>query len=167
VKNVCDEELFNSIYNKESTDLFRFLYHKFGAQNNPADTVQEAFIRLWNNCKKVSPDKARAYLFTIARNLSLNIISRKKTEQNNAENIVSDNMAYSPHDILEGNEFELKLLNALNDLPEKQRIAFMMNRSEGYKHREIAQMLGISQKAVEKRIYKAAKTLMDKLEKKI
>ena len=44
-------------------------------------------------------------------------------------------------------------------LPEGQRIAFMLNRVEGKKHQEIADILGLSKKAVEKRIYTALKTL--------
>ena len=52
---------------------------------------------------------------------------------------------------------------ALNNLPEGQRIAFMMNRVEGKKHQEIADILGISRKAVEKRIY----TALDKLRQEI
>jgi RNA polymerase sigma-70 factor (ECF subfamily) len=40
-----------------------------------------------------------------------------------------------------------------------------MNRVDGLKHREIAEILGISQKAVEKRIYKALESLQTKLGK--
>ena len=40
-------------------------------------------------------------------------------------------------------------------MSEDQRVTFLLNRVEGKKHAEIAEMLGISQKAVEKRIYTA------------
>jgi RNA polymerase sigma-70 factor (ECF subfamily) len=66
---------------------------------------------------------------------------------------------------LEEAEYMERLQRALEDLTEEQRIAFMMNRVDGLKHREIAEILGISQKAVEKRIYKALESLQTKLGK--
>ena len=72
--SVCDENVFENIYNKYATDLNNFLFYKFGAQYHPDDKVQEAFIKLWDNCKTIAPNKARAYLFTVANNLMLNAI---------------------------------------------------------------------------------------------
>ena len=168
MEGVCKEEIYRAIHDRISGELFRFLYHKFGASNHPEDGVQEAFIKLWKNCKKVSPEKARAFLFTVARNFTLNQIAKASTERKNAHLQVDNEVSnQTPHDVLVENEFELKLKTVLGDLPEKQRVAFMLNKAEGMKHKEIADMLGISQKAVEKRIYTAAKTVMSKLGKKI
>jgi RNA polymerase sigma-70 factor (ECF subfamily) len=58
-----------------------------------------------------------------------------------------------------------RLQKAIEELTEEQRVAFLLNRVEGKKHREIADMLGISQKAVEKRIYKALESLQQKIGK--
>jgi len=52
-----------------------------------------------------------------------------------------------------------KLQHALSNLSEIQRTTFLLNRIDGKKHKEIASLLGISQKAVEKRIYGALKKL--------
>ena len=54
-----------------------------------------------------------------------------------------------------------KLQKAISNLSEAQRTAFLLNRIEGKKHREIADMLNISTKAVEKRIYGALKKLRE------
>jgi RNA polymerase sigma-70 factor (ECF subfamily) len=54
---------------------------------------------------------------------------------------------------------------AIAGLTEEQRAAFLLNRIEGKKHKEIAEMLGISQKAVEKRIYTALDILTEKVGK--
>ena len=60
-------------------------------------------------------------------------------------------------------EYLKRYQEALNKLPEGQRIAFMLNRVEGKKHQEIADMLQISRKAVEKRIYTALDKIMKDL----
>lgn len=127
--------------------------------------MQEAFARLWDNCKKVSPEKAKSFLFTVANNQMLNDLARKKTVLNYQKDYTEAPPSVSPQYILEETEYLERLKGALEDLTEEQRVAFMMNRVEGLKHREIAERLGISQKAVEKRIYKAVESLQKKLGK--
>lgn len=67
----------------------------------------------------------------------------------------------NPEFLMEENEYLQKLQKALAGLTEAQRTAFLLNRIEGKKHREIAEMLGISTKAVEKRIYSALNKLKE------
>lgn len=78
VEKICDEKVFNELFKLHSKDLYKFLYYKYGSDNNPADLVQEAFIKLWNHCHKVLPEKARSFLFTVANNQMLNELAKKK-----------------------------------------------------------------------------------------
>ncbi|WP_452222858.1 RNA polymerase sigma factor [Lacinutrix chionoecetis] len=159
--NICDEIRFNALFKKYAKDLHNFLYYKFGDHLNPKDKTQDAFIKLWENCKKVAPEKAKSYLFTIANNLMLNeakhhkiVLKHQKLKQKHQTNL-------SPEFILEEKQYMQKLETALSRLSEAQRTAFLMNRVEGKKHKEIAELLGISSKAVEKRIYGALKKLRE------
>jgi RNA polymerase sigma factor (sigma-70 family) len=163
-KNICKDELFNKVFESHSKDLYRFLYYKYGAENNPHDMVQEAFIKLWNNCHKVVFDKARAFLFTVANNHMLSELAKKKTALKYAEIKPITFSVETPEYIMEGSEFEDKLKSAIAELTEEQRVAFLLNRIEGKKHQEIAEMLGISRKAVEKRIYTALAKLREKVD---
>lgn len=165
--NSCDENIFNGLFRKYSEDLSKFLYHKFGSMYNPSDMVQEAFMALWKNCQKVKPESAKSYLFTVANNMSLKQIRKSKTEDKYRSQLDGDSFYQSPEESLEEKEFSERFQHVLNQLSEKQRIAFMLSKSEGLKHKEIAEMLGISQKAVEKRIYTAADFIFKKLGKKI
>ncbi len=70
----------------------------------------------------------------------------------------------SPEYLLEEEEFKKKLLNVISDLSEDQREVFLLNRIEDKKYREIAELLDISQKTVEKRMSAALKILRKKLE---
>lgn len=162
--NVCSERSFREVYDKVSQDLFNFLYYKFGSDNNPGDLVQEAFAKLWNNCSKVSPEKARSYLFTIANNQMLNELDKKKTVLNYRNRASAKNYTVeSPQFVMEEEEYLIRLEEALESLSEAQRVAFLLNRIEGKRHKEIAEILGISRKAVEKRIYGALASLREKL----
>ncbi|MEO9801593.1 MAG: sigma-70 family RNA polymerase sigma factor [Reichenbachiella sp.] len=161
---VCEEQTFKFLFEKHATELHDFLYYKYGADNNPGDLVQEAFIKLWNNCKKVSMDRARSFLFTVANNQMLNTISRRKTVLNYQKEPHQMGSSESPEFVLEEKEYMNRLQSALESLSEDQRVTFLLNRVEGKKHKEIADLLGISRKAVEKRIYTALSILKSKVE---
>ena len=161
--NICEEQLFSSIFNKYSEDLHDFLYYKFGDLLNPKDKVQEAFIKLWENCGKVSADKAKSFVFTTANNLMLNEAAHQKVKLKYAQTKPKHYTNENPEYLMQHDEYNVKLQAALSNLTEAQRIAFMMNRVEGKKFKEIAKLLDISTKAVEKRIYGA----LDKLRKDI
>ena len=66
--------------------------------------------------------------------------------------------------MLQEKEYHQKLQNALTNLTEAQRVAFLLNRVEGKRFKEIAELLDISTKAVEKRIYGALKKLRQDIE---
>ena len=65
--------------------------------------------------------------------------------------------------LLQEKEYAKKLENAIAKLTEAQRVAFLMNRVEGKRFKEIAAQLDISTKAVEKRIYGALKKLREEI----
>lgn len=163
VENICNETLFSSIFEKHSKNLHDFLYYKFGEEFNPKDKVQEAFIKLWENCGKVSPSKAKSFLFTVANNLTLNETAHKKVVLKHQQTKPKSYTNETPEFIIQEKEYMQKLQNAISNLSEAQRVAFLLNRVEGKKHREIAEQLNISQKAVEKRIYGALKKLREEI----
>lgn len=165
-ENVCKESTFSRIHEKLSKNLHDFLFYKFGSRYNPQDIVQEAFVKLWENCTSVTEEKAKSFLFTVGNNLAINKTKHQKVvwtyEQINKDLNRTD--IQDPSFLLEEKEYEQKLLKALASLSEDKRVTFLMNKVEGKKHQEIATLLGISQKAVEKRIYTALKELREKIE---
>ncbi|MCK0130405.1 sigma-70 family RNA polymerase sigma factor [Flavobacteriaceae bacterium F08102] len=154
-KSVCDERVFASIYKSYAKDLHNYLYYKYGDRYDPNDTVQEAFVKLWKNCKKVSFEKAKGFVFMVSKNMMLNEIKHQKVilkhQQVKPKGYTSEN----PEFLLEQEQFYQKYQQALSKLSEEQRVAFLLNKTEGKKHQEIADMLGVTKKVVEYRIYSA------------
>jgi RNA polymerase sigma-70 factor (ECF subfamily) len=118
---------------------------------------------LWQNCAKVTPDKAKSFVFTTANNLMLNEVAHQKVVLKYAQTKPKHYTNENPEFLMQEDEYHKKLQTALSNLTEAQRTAFLMNRVEGKKFKEIAMLLDISTKAVEKRIYGA----LDKLRKDI
>ncbi|WP_179354600.1 RNA polymerase sigma factor [Winogradskyella vidalii] len=162
--NICESQLFERLYKKHAKNLHDFLYYKFGEQLNPQDKVQEAFIKLWQNCHKVTPDKAKSFLFTTANNLMLNATAHQKVVLKYRKRPQKQATNETPEFLLQEKEYHQKLQNAISNLTEAQRVAFLMNRVEGKRFKEIAVLLGISVKGVEKRIYGALKKLREEID---
>lgn len=156
ITGICKENIFSSFFKSHAKSLRNYLYYKFGNEDQAEDITQEAFIKLWQNCADVPLEKAKSYLYTIANNASLNVISHQKVVLNYAKSSpTKESTNESPEFLLEEEQFKSKLLQAIEKLNEKQRVAFLMNRIDGKKYAEIAKELEISVKAVEKRIHLA------------
>jgi len=163
-ESICKESVFERIYNKYVQDLHDFLYYKYGDQFNPSDKTQEAFIKLWDNCKNVSISKAKTFLFTVANNMVLNDIKHHKVVLNYQKLTPKAHTYETPEFILEHEQFLERYQKVLESLTDEQRVAFLLSKVEGKKHGEIAEILGVTQKVVEYRIYSAFAILRKELE---
>ena len=76
--NVCDDHIYSELFRTHSKTVFNYIYYKFGNEEKARDAVQEAFVKLWENCAKVTPEKAKAFVYTVANNLYLNVIKAEK-----------------------------------------------------------------------------------------
>ncbi|WP_372757766.1 RNA polymerase sigma factor [Mariniflexile sp.] len=162
---LCEETFFNNFYLEHVQPAINFAYYKCGDKDNALDLVQDAFSKIWENCAKIDFTKAKTYLFTTVNNLFLNKVKHNKVVMEYAKAApYIDRTNESPEYILEEEEFKKKLQNAMSLLSDAQREVFLLNRIEGKKYREIADLLNVSQKAIEKRMSGALKILRDHIE---
>jgi RNA polymerase sigma-70 factor (family 1) len=163
LQGICDRKIFSEFFNQHVTALRNFIYYRFGDADVADDIAQEAFIKLWQNCAEVRQPKS--FIYTVAKNSALNHTTFKKVVLNYAENNPGRTVDNETPDYkIQEEEFRQKFDKALAGLTEAQRTALLLNRIEGKKYREIAEMLGISVKAVEKRIHGALQYLSEHIE---
>lgn len=156
--------MFSGLYERLADDLHKFLYYKYGDSFNPDDKTQEAFVKLWENCNKVTVEKAKSFLFTVANNMMLNEVKHQKVVLKYKSQKADGYTNESPEFLLQKEEYFKKYQEVLSRLTEEQRTAFLLNKVEGKKHSEIAEMLGVTRKVVEYRIYSAFDVLKSELE---
>lgn len=162
---ICEEIIFANFFKSQARTLRNYLLYKFGNEEQAEDVTQEAFIKLWENCDKVPLDKAKSFLYTVANNTTLNQIAHQKVVLQYSKNSnLPHSTQESPEFILEEEQFKVKLQKAIDKLSEAQRTAFLLHRIDGKKYHEIAEILGISVKAVEKRIHIALVELRKEIE---
>lgn len=152
---ICEPATFKSIFTEEGRGLRNFLYFKTGNLEQSEDLVQEAFLKLWEKCAAVLPQKARSFLYTIANNLMIDQQRRKKVILKHRQQLEATTTTTDAAYLLEMQEFKVRLESVIEGMPEKSRIVFLLNRIEQKTYAEIAIQLGIGVKAVEKRMHRA------------
>lgn len=163
-ENICDKLRFSKLYEKYAQSLSNILYYKYGDLLNPADKVQDAFIKLWENCAKVAPEAAKSYLYTIANNMMLNEVKHQNVVFKHQQVKPKDYTNESPEFVMRKKEFSKRYEIALSRLKEDERAAFLLSKVDGKTHQEVGDLLGITKKVAEHRIYAAFKKLKDQLE---
>jgi RNA polymerase sigma-70 factor (ECF subfamily) len=105
----------------------------------------------------------KAYLYTIAQNLTINQLKRQQLLYKFKKIPGTDRDNDNPEKLAEMQDYEKKLQAVIALLPEGGREVFFMNRLEDLTYVEIAERLGLSVKAVEKRMSKVLSILREKL----
>lgn len=157
------EELFNYYYPR----LFNFSKSFLKIEDGIDDILQEVFVKIWRNRKNIkSPDTFNSYIFTVTRNLLLNELRSRLNKQNIKEEISKLSVApeYSMLEQIEYRDLKEKVDNIVNELPERQKEIFVLSRTEGLSHKEIAEKLEISTKTVEYHIALSVKLLKGRIE---
>jgi RNA polymerase sigma factor (sigma-70 family) len=141
--------------------LRRYLQRFFSRAQDVEDALQEVFVRAYAAEARGPILLPRAYLFRVAKHVSLNEISRRK---NSATDSVED---FDDPDVIgSGNQPGLEqevdgrrqlalFAKAVAALPGQCRKVLVLKKIEGLSQREIATRLGIAESTVEKHLAKA------------
>ena len=149
---------FKMIYDAHFDDLRRYLIYRSGDQDLSGDIAQNVFMKVWTKKIEIASGNIKSLLFKMATDEFISHIRRKKVEKEYTKSIYFRLIRESDNndDLLEK---KVLFQKALNQLPEKQKTAFLMNKMQGLTYKEIAEILNLSQKAIEKRIGLALKAL--------
>jgi len=153
---------FKMIYDTHFDDLRRYLIFRSGDQDLSVDIAQNVFMKVWTKKIEIASGNIKSLLFKMATDEFISHIRKKKVEK---EYIESVNLRLIREPDNDDDLLEKKVLfqKALNQLPEKQKTALLMNKMQGLTYKEIAEVLNLSQKAIEKRIGLALKALKQNL----
>lgn len=153
---------FKMIYDAHFDDLRRYLIYRSGDQDLSADIAQNVFMKIWIKKIDIAKGNIKSLLFKMATDEFISHIRRNKVERDYSNGI--DLRLMRESDIDEDfSHQKLQFEKALNQLPEKQKTALLMNKIQGLTYGEIAEILNLSVKAIEKRIHLALKHLKQNL----
>ena len=124
-------------------------------------------MRVWEKQMTIDPKTVKGLLFKIAGDLFITQYRREQVAYNFFNTFQPNNKSHTPEDEINFRELINAYDAALKSMPEKQRTVFLMNRIDELKYKEIAAQLGLSVKAIEKRMSQALEHLKIHLKDKI
>ncbi|QOR76898.1 MAG: RNA polymerase sigma factor [Thermoflavifilum sp.] len=154
------EKEYNACVDLYADGLYRFVVKNLKQEETARDLVQVSFERLWQNHRKVTFDKAKSYLFTVAYHAMIDHLRLSKFR--NHVSLHPEAFAQSPQ-----TDWEVKFIieKALNEMDQAQKMLIMLKDYEGYRYEEIAEITGLSLVQVKVYLHRARKALKQVLEK--
>lgn len=155
------ELIFKTYY----TFVCHVLYRIIPNENTVEDIAQDVFFEFWKKRANIQINTSlKAYLRRAARNRALNHIRDQRmafAEESEMPNLITTDP--SINQLLAAEELKKQIDQAIDSLPERCRLVFVLSRFEDMSYREIAENLNISVKTVEHQIAKALKSLRQAL----
>ncbi len=155
-------EAFQELFERYSQPLYCFALNYLKSKEDSEGIVQEVFIKIWKNRKKLKTDTSiKSYLFTIALN-SIRKQFNKLSKLNEAKHEILIGFSQNMEGFDDKDDYQL-LLNKLEEvvkhMPEKRRQVFIKKKLEEKSIKEIAKELSITPKTVEYHITESMKFL--------
>ena len=161
-----NERVYETVFRKHYQALCNYACGILKDMDDAEETVQSIFLKLWEHREGIEINVSlKSYLYRAVHNTCLNRLKHLKI-QDTYRQYVGDYFADtfdSATDIMDKNELENRILEALEKLPEQCRLIFKMSRFEELKYQEIADKLGLSIKTVENQIGKALRIMRTEL----
>ncbi|ODU24390.1 MAG: hypothetical protein ABS95_01940 [Verrucomicrobia bacterium SCN 57-15] len=161
-----NDSALNRLIEKYQKPLFAFLYRFLQNETDAVDLAQECFVRIYQHRHNFdSKRRFTTWMFQIASNLAKDRArwrSRHPEASADAEeNLLAElpSPGAAPDADLLRQETGEAVSRAISKLPEDLRLPLILSQYESRSHREIAEILGCSPKAVETRIYRAKQLL--------
>lgn len=150
---------FEELYVAYSPDVYRFANWLSGNSNDAEDIASETFVRAWMNFSTIRTETLKAYLFTIARNIYLESL-RKKRDHELLRDTYPDAHP-SIEKIIETQSELTQIRDMLLTIIEIDRSAFVMRVEHDLPYAEIARVLQLSESAVKVKVHRVRKRLFD------
>mgnify|MGYP002271351099 FL=1 len=158
---------FEHFYNLYYDQVFRFAYYCLGEKEACKGVVSDVFFSIWKSKARLKEiDNIDTYLYITVRNEALRHISRS----NSVNKIQMDQLCSfepeeeaTPEGMLESQEMRELLNLAIDELPEKCRLIFLMIREEGLSTKEVAKILSIQESTVRVQMKIAVEKLIKRL----
>lgn len=168
-----DTDAFTALVEAHQERLLRLCERLLGDVEEARDAAQEVFLKAFRKAGETRPlGQVYTWLYRIAVNHCLNKLRRRKLvrflrfERLEADSGEPDAPAFDPPDAspdpaaaLEARRRWHVTRKAIAKLPDNQRSVLILARFEGLSYRQIAEVLGVTQGAVESRLFRAMRRI--------
>jgi RNA polymerase sigma-70 factor (ECF subfamily) len=167
-----DEAAFERLVRNHEPRVFRLLLRMLGNREEAEDASQEAFLSLHRHGHRFRREaRFSTFLYRVAANAALNRrrslgrarARQQELAQQQATGAHLPVAPRNPEDATHGGEVQVRVQEALQQLPEDLRVAVVLYDIEGQSYKDIAEILDIPEGTVKSRIHRARQGLRDLL----
>lgn len=161
-----DMAALGDIARRHQDKILSLSYRVLGDWHRAEDVAQETFLRVHRAAKNYKPKaKFTTWLYRIVVNLCFDEQRKQTKAIAPLENVDPVVLVKSDSNAAERKEVVKLVKTAVNELPERQRLALILHRYDGLSHGEISEVTGWTQSAVESLLVRAYANLREKLDK--
>lgn len=161
-----NEDAFRVIYDRHKGELYGYCRSIIKSDAYAEEIVQEVFVKLWTRSNKINPDlPLRPYLYAMVRNHCFNFLKRAAKIKSFHEEIFYNSPSAEntlTHTLLE-EEYEVIKKGAIDILPPKRKVIFLMSRKRKMSYAEIGEELNISVSTVKTQMSLALSSIREYL----
>ena len=167
---------FQNIYNQYKILVYNVALKYVQNCEDAEEITQDVFIQVYDSIAGFNEKSSlKTWIYRITINKSLDYIKHKNSlkrffifgkKSTNKTEIADFSTFEHPGIALENKENAAILFSAINELAENQKTAFILSKLDGLSNPEIADIMQVTISAVESLIFRAKKTLQEKLENK-
>jgi RNA polymerase sigma-70 factor (family 1) len=154
---------FEDLYRLFYARLFNFALLYVHKREIAEEVVNDVMINVWNKQETLQQvQNLETYIFAAVRNRSINYMSKYSTwhvlpdAKCSPGTIINFN---DPEKQLEWKEINFRLNRAIDQLPEQCKTVFKLIKEEGFRYKQVAEILNISSRTVETQLFRAIKKL--------
>ena len=161
-----DRQAFERLYRAHSSRVYSLCARMSGSRVKGEELTQDVFVRTWEKLPQFRGESAfSTWLHRLAVNVVLNARKTEgklasRTDEGEVDDERWDEVARAPLHIE-----RMDLTEAIAKLPAGARRVFVLHDVEGYKHEEIAEMMGITSGGSKAQLHRARLLLREALER--
>ena len=171
-----DEGAFRELVDRHSDSVVNLVTRYLGNRTDAEDLAQEVFLKVYRARKRYEPTaKFSTWLYRVAVNACLNEVRNRKNrptfgaaslhaDASGPGPSLEDGAGRSPHEAAEASELHARVRLAVDGLPERQRLALLLNKFHGLGYEELASTLELSIPAVKSLLVRARENVRLQLE---
>ncbi|MEO6730331.1 MAG: RNA polymerase sigma-70 factor [Ferruginibacter sp.] len=156
------EPAFTQLFDRYKNDIYAHALHFTKSVQVAEEITQDVFIKCWTSRESL-PEiiNLQAWLFTLTKNGCFNSLKKMARQQRlshslaHADEVADENV----ESYLAVKEQQDLLQKAIENLSDKQKLVFRMNRDQGMKNAEIAEQLNISPNTVKTHMVSALRSI--------
>lgn len=161
-----DIAAFKQLFDQYKMRLYSFVLKMTHSKADAEEIVQEVFTKLWTNRATLHevefPGK---YIYTIARNKTLNHLARAARDQQLQQQLWVNVSQYhnTTEELLQAQESQRLINEAISLLSPQRQTIFRLSREQGLTHEEIGAQLGLSKSRIKNILVEVLKHIKDHL----